>query len=195
MQVIPRTKFVGLKFRSFATGLAAFAVAGLWIALPASASAQITVSAFPVPATLDRPSPNTKASEVGPAIEPAPDGSNAEWFLVNAQWQDLLSVTPTGTMTKVTTGFSTDAGPPDTYASVDADGFDWVLDNDQGSPEQTLYAIGPKGTPSGGLNRVASFNGYSQDMALGSDGAIYIADNSGNVVKCQITATPTAACA
>ena len=192
--MIPRTKFIRRKFRSTVAALAALTVGGLCIALPATASAQITVSAFPVPPTLDEPSPNTQVSQVEPAIEPAPDGSNAEWFLVNAQWQDLLSVTPTGTMTAVGTGFATDAGAPDAYASVDADGYDWVLDNYQGSPEQALYAVGAPGTSRAGVTRVASFNGYSEDMTLGSDGAIYIGDNAGNIIQCRITAAPSATC-
>lgn len=194
MLLIPRTKLIRRKFRSTIAALAAVAVGGLCIALPATASAQIAVSAFRVPPTLDEPSPNTHVSQVEPAIEPAPDGSNAEWFLVNAQWQDLLSVTPTGTMTHVGTGFASDAGAPDTYASVDADGFDWVLDNFQGSPEQALYAAGAPGSSHAGVTRVASFNGYSEDMTLGSDGDIYIGDNAGNIIQCAITAAPSATC-
>jgi hypothetical protein len=133
-------------------------------------------------------------SQVEPAIEPAPDGSNAEWFVTNAQWQDVLSVTPTGTMAQVGTGFATDAGAPDTYASADADGFDWVLDNYQGSPEQALYAVGPPGSARAGVTRVASFNGYSEDMTIGSDGHLYMADNAGNIIQCAITAKPSATC-
>ena len=147
-----------------------------------------------MPATLDKPSPNTKVSQLEPAIEPAPDGSNAEWFLVNAQWQDLLSLTPAGTMTAVGTGFATDAGAPDAYASVDADGYDWILDNYQGSPEQALYAVGAPGTARAGVTKVATFDGYSEDMTLGSDGTLYIGDNSGNIIQCRITAAPAAEC-
>ena len=124
--LIPRTKFMRRKFRSTIAALTALIVSGLCIALPGTASAQIAVSAFPVPPTLDQPSPNTDVSQAEPAIEPAPDGSNVEWFLVNAQWQDLLSMTPTGTMAHVGTGFATDVGPPDAYASVDADGFGYA---------------------------------------------------------------------
>ena len=166
--MIPRTKFIRRKFRSAAATLAALTVGGLCIALPGTAAAAITVSAFPVPPTLDQPSPHTGISLVEPAIEPAPNGSNAEWFLVNAQWQDLLSVTPVGAMTAVGTGFANDAGAPDAYASVDARGFDWILDNYQGSPEQRLYAVGATGSPHPGVTTVASFNGYSEDMTLGS---------------------------
>jgi hypothetical protein len=181
------------KFRSTIAALA-LTVGGLCIALPGTASAQIAVSAFPVPPTLDQASPNTDVSQAEPAIEPAPDGSNVEWFLVNAQWQDLLSMTPTGTMAHVGTGFATDVGPPDAYASVDADGFDWILDNFQGSPEQALYAAGAPGSPHAGVTRVASFNGYSEDMTVGSDGHLYIADNDGNIIRCAITRAPSAVC-
>jgi hypothetical protein len=194
MPLITRTTFIRRKFRSTAAAGAALAVTWLGIALPGTALARITVSGFRVPPTLDQPSPNTSVSELEPAIEPAPDGSDAEWFVVNAQWQDLLSVTPSGSMTSVGTGFANDLGAPDTYASVDADGFDWVLDNYQGSPEQALYAVAPKGTPRAGVNQVASFNGYSEDITLGSDGALYIADNSGDMIRCYITAAPSADC-
>jgi hypothetical protein len=194
MLLIPRTKFMRRKFRSTIAALTALIVSGLCIALPGTASARVAVSAFPVPPTLDQPSPSSDTSQLEPAIEPAPDGSNSEWFVVNAQWQDLLSITPTGTMGHVGTGFATDAGPPDTYASVDADGFDWILDNSQGSPEQALYAAGPPHSPHAGVTRVASFNGYSEDMTLGSDGELYIADNAGNIIKCAITKAPSAVC-
>src|ERR1700735_4874993 len=105
MLLIPRTKFIRRKFRSTIAALTALIVGGLCVALPGTASAHIAVSPCPVPPTLDQPSPNTGISQVEPAIEPAPDGSNAEWFVVSAQWQDVLSVTPTGTMAHVGTGF------------------------------------------------------------------------------------------
>jgi hypothetical protein len=194
MLLIPRTNFMRRKFRSAIATLTTLIVGGLCVALPGTASARIAVSAFTVPPTLDKPSPSKSVSLVEPAIEPAPDGSNSEWFLVNAQWQDLLSVTPTGTMGHVGTGFSTDSGPPDTYASVDADGFDWILDNSQGSPEQALYAAGAPGSPHAGVTRVASFNGYSEDITLGSDGDLYIADNAGNIIQCAIKTAPSAIC-
>ena len=95
-----------------------------------------------------------------PAIEPAPDGSNAEWFVVSGQSQDLLSITPTGQQTRVASGLPADSGYPDNYASVDADGYDWVLDNDQGQPENVLYAVGaaefaqPRAQPGRRLQRL-----------------------------------------
>ena len=76
--------------------------------------------------------------------------------------------------------FASDSGTPVNYASVDADGYDWVLDNDQGQPENVLYAVGAADSPSPGLNPVARFGDYGQDMTLGPDGALYISDNDGH---------------
>ncbi len=157
-----------------------------YLALPAAASAKVSVTGLPVSAGAN--------SVIEPAIEPAPDGTNAEWFAVSGNNVKLLSDTPTGQQSTLATGLAKDAGSPDNFASVDADGYDWVLDNDQGQPENVLYAVGPADTPSPGLNVVATFDGYAEDMTLGPDGALYISDNSGNIVKCQITATPSAVC-
>ena len=64
------------KLRSIAVLLLMAAAA---LMLPAIASAQVTVSAYPV--TLDT-APVGSNSTLEPAIAPAPDGANAEWFVV-----------------------------------------------------------------------------------------------------------------
>jgi streptogramin lyase len=185
MQVIHGTERMHRKLRSVAAVLVVAAVACL--ALPAAASAKISVSGITLSAGAN--------SVLQPAIAPAPDGTDAEWFAVSGTNQELLSVAPTGQATTLATGLEADAGAPDNFASVDADGYDWVLDNDQGQPENVLYAVGPADTPSPGLNVVATFDGYGEDMTLGPDGALYISDNSGNIIKCEITDTPSAVCA
>jgi streptogramin lyase len=154
----------------------------------------VTVTSFPVSPQL------VATAAVGgnlqiPTLAPAPDGSNAEWMVVSGGRQDLISITPTGQQKMVQlSAFQADNGPPDTYVSVDADGFDWVLDNDQGAPEDNLYAVGAPSSESPGVNPVATFNGYAEDMTLGSDGALYVTDNAGNIIRCQITAVPSATC-
>ena len=101
-----------------------------------------------------------------PAIAPAPDGSNAEWFVLSGQNQALLSITPTRQQSRVATGLPADSGAPDNYASVDADGYDWILDNDQG-PGNVLYAVGAADSPSPGLNPVAGLNDYGRGHDAG----------------------------
>ncbi len=107
--------------------------------------------------------------------------------------QSLISISPTGKQSSVASGLASDAGTPVNYASVDADGYDWILDNDQG-PGNVLYAVGAADSPSPGLNPVARFGDYGQDITLGPDGALYIADNDG-VIRCRITPAPSASCA
>lgn len=161
--------------------------------LPSAADAALSVSAYPVPTSLVAlPALNGTVAE--PAIQPAPDGSDAEWAVVSGRGQNVVSITPAGHQTKVAAGLDSDSGIPDNYASVDADGYDWILDNDQGQPENILYAVGAADSINPGLHPVASFNGFGEDMTLGADGAIYISDNSGSIVRCQITATPSAVC-
>jgi virginiamycin B lyase len=154
----------------------------------------VAVTSFPVSPQLVATAGVGGALQV-PALAPAPDGSDAEWMIVNGGRQDLISVTPTGQQKMVRlSAFQSDNGPPDVYESVDADGFDWVLDNDQGAPEDNLYAVGAASSESPGVNPVATFNGYAEDMTLGSDGALYITDNAGNIIRCQLTPVPSATC-
>ena len=170
---------------------AAVAAAAAGLALPAVASAQVTVSGYPVSSSL-APAPSGGTSVVEPAIAAAPDGSNSEWFVVSGTKQTLLSISPTGQQAPVASGLASDAGTPVNYASVDADGYDWILDNDQG-PGNVLYAVGAADSPSPGLNPVARFGDYGQDMTLGPDGALYVSDNDG-IIRCKITAAPSASC-
>lgn len=192
MHLIQRTSLTHLKLRLAAAVLLSAAAVLLSAAAPAGAQAapQITVSAHAV--TLDAP-PSGASSLVEPAISPAPDGSDAEWFVLSGRRQSLLSISPSGRQSTVASGLASDAGPPLTYASVSADGYDWVLDNDQG-PGNVLYAVGAAGSPSPGLNPVAHIGDYGQDMTLGPDGSLYIADNAG-VIRCRITPAPSASCA
>jgi streptogramin lyase len=170
------------------------AAGGACLAMPAIANAGVTVSGIPASTSLDAVPPGGNTL-LQPAIAPAPDGSNAEWFVVSGQNQDLLAITPTGQQSRIALGLPADSGYPDTYASVDADGYDWILDNDQGQPENVLYAVGAASSPNPGLNPVAGFNGYAQDMTLGPDGALYLSDNAGGVIRCRVTPTPSANCA
>jgi macrodomain Ter protein organizer (MatP/YcbG family) len=173
------------------TIVAVLVAVGAGFALPAVVDAKVTVTGYEVSPALDgTPAGGTTAVE--PAIAPAPDGSNAEWFVVSGQSQNLLSITPTGQQASVVTGLASDAGSPDNYASVVADGYDWILDNDQG-PGNVLYAVGAADSPSPGLNPVARFGDYGQDMTLGPDGALYVSDNDG-IIRCEISAAPSAAC-
>ncbi|HWE59461.1 MAG TPA: hypothetical protein VG228_07170 [Solirubrobacteraceae bacterium] len=168
-------------------------IAGIALLLPAVASAQaspqITLSAYPV--SLDV-APAGSSSLVEPAIAAAPDGSDAEWFVLSGRIQNLISIAPTGQQSTVASSLASDAGTPVTYASVDADGYDWILDNDQG-PGNVLYAVGASDSSSPGLNPVARFGDYGQDMTLGPDGSLYIADNDG-IIRCRITSAPSASC-
>lgn len=181
-----RTSFRHRKLRAAAV-LTAISAAAL--VLPAVSGAQVTVSTYPV--TLDV-APVGANSLVEPALAAAPDGSNAEWFVVSGRTQNLLSISPTGQQSTVASGLASDAGTPVNYASVDADGYDWILDNDQG-PGNVLYAVGAADSPSPGLNPVARFGDYGQDMTLGPDGSLYISDNDG-VIRCAITSAPSASC-
>jgi len=192
MSVLQGTSWAHRKLRY---GLALLAItAGGCFTLPAAASAQqrrlatqtLNISGIPVS--------DGSGSVVEPALSPAPNGANSEWVAVGGSRQELLAVNPTGQKSTVATGLAADAGLPDNFASVDADGYDWVLDNDQGQPENVLYAVGARDTPNPGLNVVATFNGYAEDMTLGPDGALYISDNAGNVFRCQINDTPAAVC-
>ena len=124
---------------------------------------------------------------------PAPDGTNAEWFVVSGRNQQVISVTPTGRQQSVASGMATGVNGPLLYASVDADGYDWIMDNDQG-PGNVLYAVGAPNSQSPGLNPVARFGNYGQDLTLGPDGALYVADNTG-LIRCQISQAPAASCA
>ncbi len=187
MRLIRRTRLTHLKLRSALTLLVA--VAGL--CAPAAAEAQISVAAFPVSTTLATPV-SGGTTVVEPALSPAPDGSNAEWFVVVGRNQNVLSITPAGQQRSVVRGLASDAGNSVNFASVSADGYDWVLDNDQG-PGNVLYAIGAPGSSSPGLNQVARFGDYGQDMTLGPDGALYVSDNAG-IFRCQISAAPSASC-
>jgi len=155
----------------------------------------VSVVGYPVSsamvATAGAGSPTTQI----PALAPAPDGSDAEWVVVSGGRQDLISITPQGAQSMVSkAAFQADNGPPVAYASVDADGYDWILDNDQSVPEDSLYAVGAATSESPGLSTVSTFDGYAQDMTLGSDGALYISDDAGNLIRCQITAAPSASC-
>ncbi|MGC9220561.1 MAG: hypothetical protein ACP5H2_04315 [Solirubrobacteraceae bacterium] len=155
----------------------------------------VTVSAFVVPPRLVATAGVGNTTTQVPALAPAPDGSNAEWVVVNGSHQDLLSITPAGIASIVAgDAFNADNGPPFNYASVDGDGYDWIIDNDQSGPDDTLYAVGGQGSASPGVNPVATFNGYAEDMTLGADGALYVSNNAGSVVRCAITAAPSAVC-
>lgn len=178
------------KLRSTSLAVLAGTVA---LILPAAAEASVTVAGYPVSTSLVYV-PSGGNTAVEPAIEPAPDGSDAEWVTVSGDRQNVISFTPIGAEKRVVGGLAADSGIPDNYASVDADGYDWILDNDQGQPENVLYAVGAAGSVSPGLNPVATFDGYGEDMTLGPDGALYISDNTGGIVRCQITATPSAVC-
>jgi hypothetical protein len=186
MHLIQRTSVKQPKLRSV---VALLAIAVTAMALPAAANAQVTVSAYPV--TLDT-APSGTTSSVEPALAPAPDGSDSEWFVVSGHAQDLLSISPTGQQATIASSLASDSGTPVTYASVDADGYDWILDNDQG-PGNVLYAVGAADSSSPGLNPVARFGDYGQDMTLGPDGSLYVADNDG-IIRCQITSAPSASC-
>ena len=188
MHLIHGTSLTHRKLRWAAALLLAVAVL---LAVPALAAAQITVSGYQVPASL-LAVPTGGNSVLEPAIAPAPDGSDAEWFVASGRGQDVLSITPSGQEATVADGLASDAGTPVTYASVNADGYDWILDNDQG-PGNVLYAVGAASSPSPGLNPVARFGDYGQDMTLGPDGSLYIADNDG-IIRCRITAAPSASC-
>jgi hypothetical protein len=174
--------------------IAAIAISAAALLLPATAGAQttppITLSAYPV--SLDA-APVGGSSIIEPAMSAAADSSNAEWFVVSGKTQNLISISPTGQQSTVATGLASDNGAPVTYASVDADGYDWILDNDQG-PGNVLYAVGAADSPSPGLNPVARLGDYGQDMTLGPDGSLYIADNDG-IIRCRITSAPSASCA
>lgn len=187
MQLIERTSPTHWKLRWLAAVMAATAAVTV---LPAGASAQQpAVTGYPV--TLDS-APSGSSSVTEPAIAPAPDGSDAEWFVVSGRDQNLISISPTGQLSTVASGLASDAGTPVTYASVDADGYDWILDNDQG-PGNVLYAVGAADSPNPGLNPVARFGDYGEDMTLGPDGALYVSDNDG-VIRCQISPAPSASC-
>ncbi len=191
MRLTHRTEWTHRKLRWLATLLAC--AGAMLVILPGVADAKVTVSGYPISTSLVYvPSGGNTVAE--PAIQPAPDGSDTEWVTVSGDRQNVISVTPTGAQTRVVAGLAADSGVPDNYASVDADGYDWILDNDQGQPENVLYAVGAADSVSPGLNPVASFDGYGEDMTLGPDGALYISDNSGNIIRCQITAIPTAVC-
>jgi hypothetical protein len=194
MTSTPTTHRTGVTARKLRSGAALVGLIGATVAImPAAADAAVSVSAYRVPTSLvGVPAQGGTVAE--PAIQPAPDGSDAEWVVVSGQGQNVISITPTGHQTKVTHGLDADSGIPDSYASVDADGYDWILDNDQGQPENILYAVGAVGSLNPGLNPVASFNGFAEDMTLGADGALYISDDSGSIIRCQITATPSAVC-
>ena len=190
MHSVQRTSLKPIKCRSVIAALATAAVA---LVLPTVADAQtspaITLSAHPV--TLDTAPPGSNSS-VQPAISPAADGSDAEWFVVSGRAQNLISISPSGQQSTVAANLASDNGSPVTYASVDADGYDWILDNDQG-PGNVLYAVGAADSPSPGLNPVARFGDYGQDMTLGPDGSLYISDNDG-IIRCRITSAPSASC-
>jgi hypothetical protein len=186
MHLLHRTSAAHRKLRS---AVALLAIAAAALVLPAIADAQVTVSAYPV--TLDA-APLGSDSLIEPALAAAPDGSDAEWFVLSGRTQNLLSISPTGQQSTVASGLASDAGTPVNYASVDADGYDWILDNDQG-PGNVLYAVGAADSPSPGLNPVARFGDYGQDMTLGPDGSLYISDNDG-VIRCGISSAPSASC-
>ncbi len=191
MRLTHGTDLAHRKLRWLATLLAG--AAALLIILPGVADAKVTVAGYPISTSLVYvPSGGETVAE--PAIQPAPDGSDTEWVTVSGDRQNVISLTPAGAQTRVVAGLAADSGTPDNYASVDADGYDWILDNDQGQPENVLYAVGAADSVSPGLNPVATFNGYGEDMTLGPDGALYISDNSGNIIRCQITAIPSAVC-
>ena len=186
MPLMNRTSPTHRKLRSAATTI----VAAVVLALPASAGAQqIGVSGYAVSLNA---APAGANSVTEPAIAPAPDGSDAEWFVVSGRNQSLVSISPTGRQSLVANGLASDAGLPVNYASVVADGYDWVLDNNQG-PGNVLYAVGAANSPNPGLNPVARFGNYGEDMTLGPDGALYVSDNNG-VIRCQITPAPSASC-
>ena len=161
------------------------------LTLPAAAQARPAVNIYPVPPALDPPL-SGGATAVEPAIVPAPDGADAEWFVVSGRSQAVVSIAPGGKQVLVARGLAAGVGIPSAYASVDAEGYDWILDNDQG-PGNVLYAVGAADSPNPGINQVARFGDYGQAMALGPDGALYVADNQG-VIRCRITGAPSAAC-
>lgn len=159
------------------------------------ATESLTVTGYPVSTKLVATAGAGSPVDQIPALAPAPDGTDAEWVLVSGGRQDLVSITPSGIQHIVAkAGFRADNGPPVAYASVDADGYDWILDNDQSVPEDSLYAVGGSTSASPGLNTVATFDGFGEDMTLGSDGALYISDDAGNLIRCQITPSPSAIC-
>jgi len=187
MNLIQRTSFERRKLRS---ALMAALIGATALLLPAVARAQpITLSAYPI--TSD-PTPSGLGSLAEPALSAAPDGSDAEWLVVSGKTQSLISISPDGKQSTVASGLASDNGAPVTYASVEADGYDWILDNDQG-PGNVLYAVGASSSPSPGLNPVARFGDYGQDMTLGPDGSLYIADNEG-IIRCRISSAPSASC-
>ena len=105
MQLIHRTSNKHRKLR----WTTAVTVASAALALPAVAGAQVTVSGYPVSSSL-APAPSGGISIVEPAIAPAPDGSDAEWFVVSGTKQWLLSISPTGQQSSVANGLASDDG-------------------------------------------------------------------------------------
>ena len=133
MRLIHRTSNKHRKLR-WAT---AVTVASAVLALPAIASAKVTVSGYAVSSSL-APAPLGGYSIVEPAIAPAPDGSDAEWFVVSGTRQSMLSISPTGQQSSVASGLASDDGTPVNYASVDADGYDWVDQSSDSSAQSGL---------------------------------------------------------
>ena len=193
-RLIERTDGVRLKLRSTAIRIAgAAALAGVCaLGLPALAQAKVAVTGYAVNFAL-APAAAGVGSFTEPAIVPAPNGSDAEWFVVSGRNQQVISITPSGQQRSIASGMATGVNGPLLYASVDADGYDWILDNDQG-PGNVLYAVGAPNSQSPGLNPVARLGNYGQDLTLGPDGALYAADNTG-LIRCQISAAPAASCA
>jgi streptogramin lyase len=193
MAVLKRTDGVRLKLRSAAIRLIGAAVLSGLCALgaPAAAQAKVAVTGYAVSSAVAPAAPGV-GSFSEPALVPAPNGSDAEWLVVSGRNQQVVSITPTGQQQTIASGMATGVNGPLLYASVAADGYDWILDNDQG-PGNVLYAVGAPDSQSPGLNPVARLGDYGQDLTLGPDGALYAADNTG-LIRCQISAAPAASC-
>ncbi len=173
MRSLPSPTFIA---RTAAT---AAVVAGLAASAPAAFAATPTMTLYTVPAPYSANSPDIEG-----AMMPAPDGGG-EWFV-------LADAGTTDPVMEVTTGgsFSEINGSlPDGdswVASVTANGAGWLQ-----AEGGDLWQV----TAGGTATDYGTPGGDAEDMALGSDGALYITDNGdGDIIRCSISSGPPATC-
>ena len=169
--------------RAFLVAGAAAAGVGLAASLPAPAAGQQSpvLEMWPVPAAMD---PSGTGALADAALAPAADAAGEEVIVSSPSGGAMaLEVSPTGEFSASSTQGQLGSAP--FVAMVKASSLDWALSG------TGVYANGGPGTAP---RQFPVPGGSFTDMALGLDGHLYLADNNGNIDRCEISSAPSSTC-
>ena len=148
------------KLRSAAAVLTIAAAGAL--RCPASRARRVTVSGYPGLDGAGRRRHRAATTLLEPAIAPAPDGSNAEWFVVSGHEPGSALDHPDRAAVPVASGLPRGCRLPGQLCERRRRRLRLGPRQRPGPPENVLYAVGAADSPSPGLNPVAGFDDYGR---------------------------------